>query len=97
MAERKAWVSPYAHLGSPGMARRFVEVAAPSVAENRGETKIGIKSQAVEILVSAERRLEHLAEPKRRGRPSSGEPWVAVGMSRAAWFRERKRALADLP
>ena len=26
----------------------------------------------------------------RGGRPSIGEPWIAAGMSRSAWFRKKK-------
>lgn len=28
--------------------------------------------------------------PKKRGRPTSGEPWVKAGVSRRTWFRQHK-------
>jgi hypothetical protein len=30
--------------------------------------------------------------PRKRGRPSIGAPWVDVGLSRTAWYRQRAKA-----
>lgn len=70
------------------LARERKERVAKAVFETeKPETKI-------ENIVSPETKIKPL---KSRGRPSSGDsgdPWVAAGMSRAAWYRARKSAEA---
>jgi len=74
MAERKAWVSPYADLGAPGLSRRFVEVDAP---EPEPERKSDVARAALD---DAEAAAVHLAEPK----PSTGVTKSNSGVTKSS-------------
>lgn len=91
VSDRKSWVSPFAHLGLPEMARRF---GGADVAENIGNKVTHCKpivEKSSAILVTAEADAAHLAAPKRRGRPKSDKPALTPAEKQRA-YRERKKA-----
>jgi hypothetical protein len=82
--KKKRDSGPLDHLGPSGIGRRL---SSPSKAD----------AKDVEI---ARRRLAEIDEKpitivipaKPRGRPKTGEkPWEAAGVSKATWFRQRKK------
>jgi hypothetical protein len=64
----------------------------PAVTINTEAEKVEKLAAGRAVLVEAEDRLgvapALTGETRKRGRPSVGEPWVAAGVSKAAWYRQ---------
>lgn len=73
--------------------RALVEAKAVIIA---GEVPAGVKVRKVrvakEALAVAEKKAKPLAAKKPRGRPKAEvqEPWVALGISKATYYRQQK-------
>lgn len=83
--------SPLANLGAPGMSRRIAGVAQsveqPPCKRKRAGSKPAAGTKTLDVAGSIP------ASPAKRGRgrPATGDkPWIAAGVSKATWFRQKK-------
>jgi hypothetical protein len=75
--------------GLTAMQRRYVDVTPePSGADGRREGRVS-PPRSVPAPAGHEHPPERVSGPK-GGRPGLGEPWKALGISRAEYFRRRK-------
>ncbi len=91
MSDEPKHKSPFAHLGPTPIERRYKDKQPPKVSAKEKIAK-AVESGLVEVGVSDSLKRANPAK-KKMGRPATvGKPWEAEGISKAGYYKRRKKA-----